>query len=69
MYTHTKEERQWYKERQKGKLYAKKGHEQLLVFKQEELQRCDNEQCLAALETRPYLKARQVGKVGKVRNL
>ena len=30
------------------------------------LQRCDNEQCLAALETRPYLKERKVRKVGQV---
>ena len=31
-----------------------------------ELQRCDNEECLAALESGPYLK---VGKVGKVRKV
>ena len=33
------------------------------------LQRCDNKECLAALESGPYLKMGQVGKVGKVRKL
>ena len=30
------------------------------------LQRCDNEECLAALGTRPYLKMGKVGQVGQL---
>ena len=33
------------------------------------LQRCDNEECPAALESRPYLKERKVRKVRKVHKL
>ena len=34
-----------------------------------DLQRCDNEECIASLETRPYLKMRKVRKVRKLGQL
>ena len=37
-----------------------------IAIKLQSLQRCDNEECLAALESGPYLKVRKVGQVGKL---
>ena len=50
------------------KVFVVRNENDSLLFPNE-LQRCDNEECLAALESRPYLKLGKVGKVRKVRKL
>ena len=41
----------------------------VLIYNSLELQRCDNEECLAALETRPYLIVRHLRHLRQLRNL